>query len=58
MSVEQAGGLRSAGILFGCLCLLGIAIYSPLRNLSFVPAAAAQSGQSVNLRADVDLVMI
>ena len=58
MSVEQAGGLRSAGILFGCLCLLGIGIYSPLRNLSFVPAAAAQSGQSVNLRADVDLVMI
>ena len=58
MSVEQAGGLRSAGIIFGCLCLLGIAIYSPLRNLSFVPAAAAQSGQSVNLRADVDLVMI
>ena len=58
MSVERAGGLRSAGIIFGCLCLLGIGIYSPLRNLSFVPAAAAQSGQSVNLRADVDLVMI
>ena len=58
MSVERARGFRSAAILFGCLCLLAAIFYSPLLDLISTPAAAAQSGQAINLRAEVDLVTV
>ncbi len=58
MSVKCAGKLRSACTLFGCLCLLEIIFHSPMNNLISMPTAAGQSGQSVNLRADVELVTV